>query len=168
MHEGFACIHVSTLIPYLVLEEVRRWARSFRTGVPGFCKPLRGFWEPNPDILKNNKCSSPPNKRFSPSSNFLILPRSTCLGMVLPTMCWSLLYQSLNKTISGRHIHKAIWLRQYFNWGSLFPGTKKGNWHTWILRTFNSSPHLLRQMLYQASHFTSPPLCFINQLFASS
>lgn len=83
-------------------------------------------------------------------------------NVLIPTT--SIIKQNnLWKTHSQGNLIEAI-----FQWGSLFPGTMKGNWHTWIPRTFNSSPHLLRQMLYQASHFTGPPLCFINQLFASS
>lgn len=158
MHECFACLHVSTLIPYLVLEEVRRWARSFRIGVPGFCKPLCGFWEPNPDILKN-KCSLPPNNHSSPPSNFLTLPRSTCLGMVLPTMYWSLLHQSLNKTISGKHIHKAIWLRQYFN----EVPSSLGQWK--VIGTHGFQELLIQVLIFWDKCFTkqaiSPALLFV-------
>lgn len=44
-----------------------------------------------------------------------------CLGMVPPTGYRTLLLQSTIKEMLHRHIHRPVWQRRFFNWGSLFP-----------------------------------------------
>lgn len=56
------------------------------------------------------------------SANFLIEPRTTCLGMVVPTVGWALLYLSSIKTISHGHGHRPIWSGEFFSWESFFCG----------------------------------------------
>ena len=47
--------------------------------------------------------------------------KTICPGMTPPRLGWALPHQSLIKTISQRHAHGLMWLKQYLNWGFLFP-----------------------------------------------
>lgn len=50
------------------------------------------------------------------SAIFLTQPRSTCPGITLPTMGWSLYQLTTNKMLH-RHVHRPIWWRQSLSWG---------------------------------------------------
>lgn len=52
-------------------------------------------------------------------ASFLIQPRTTCLGLVLPAVGWALPHQLASKIISHRHVHKPLWSRWFLNWDSL-------------------------------------------------
>jgi hypothetical protein len=52
---------------------------------------------------------------------FLIHPRTTCPGLIPPTVAWALPHQSLILKMSHRLACRPNWLQHFLNWGSLFP-----------------------------------------------
>lgn len=54
------------------------------------------------------------------SSNFLVQPKPTCLGIVLLLEDWDLLYQLAIKIMPHRYDSRPVWSRQFFSWDSLF------------------------------------------------
>lgn len=59
------------------------------------------------------------------SLSFLTQSRSTCLGMVLPTVDQALLSQLPIKKMPHRLRHRLILWGQFFNWNSFFPGDSR-------------------------------------------
>lgn len=51
------------------------------------------------------------------SGSFLKQPSPTYLGVVLPTVGWTLLHQQI-KRIPHRQAHRIVWFSQFFSWGS--------------------------------------------------
>lgn len=58
-------------------------------------------------------------------SSFLYSPGPYSLEMVLSTVDWDLLYQLYSRKCNS-HVHRPIWQRQSFNWGSLFLDVSSG------------------------------------------
>lgn len=81
----------------------------------------------------------------------LIQPRNTCLGMVPPTVGWTLLHQLTMKKIPHRHVHKLIWSWWFFSWLWVL-------W-SWQLKTTGTFIKLLGLPLWMNSTFICKDIC---------
>lgn len=101
----------------------------------------------------------------------LLQPRTTYLGVALPTVAWPFPHASLIKRLPPRHGHRPVWWRQFLDWDSL------SRWLNVVSigHKTKAHTHLYSQALRLPSFhfllivFSSPCLSgFIHQVILSS